>query len=481
MNFFSESRLIAFYADGLPFDGATIFEGGLGGSESALYFLAREFAALGHRVQVFSQTSRPGFYEGVEYCQIRDFPRAAAGQIFDVFIVSRFPQVFSLPFSSYLTVMWNHDILDSPESYLKATFRADLFFTLSAYHEAEYLAQLPELAPYFHRTRNGVDLALIEPARLGAVKQMNKVIYASRPERGLDILLKHIWPRLLTARPHLELHIAGYQAPDKPGYEHIPDLLANTPGVIPLGSLAKPEFYRHLAEAALLLYPCCFPEISCITALEAQALGTPIITTRDFALPETVGVPHYLIPGRPVLPAYQEAFISRALEYLDDEQRYREDTAQARGWVEENYSWRTIAAEWLELFARHLARGKPRIKPDYSLFLVGSESTSDEGPFPCPLIPLPKQIRRLAKTRTSVDLGEIQHFLEKEEGGDWVLVIDAGDHPVTLPHLGIYLETQRLDWFGFRGDTAPPGHWDAVLFRRDRPLLPENGLEVRLG
>src|SRR4030042_1643261 len=169
MNFFSESRLIAFYADGLPFDGATIFEGGLGGSESALFFL---------------------------------------------------------PFSSYLTVMWNHDILDSPESYLKATFRADLFFTLSAYHEAEYLAQLPELAPYFHRTRNGVDLALIEPARLGAVKQMNKVIYASRPERGLDILLKYIWPRLLTARPHLELHIAGYQAPDKPGYEHIPDLLA---------------------------------------------------------------------------------------------------------------------------------------------------------------------------------------------------------------------------------------------------------------
>ncbi|MEW6387022.1 MAG: glycosyltransferase family 4 protein [Thermodesulfobacteriota bacterium] len=481
MDFFSESRLIAFYADGLPFDGATIFERGLGGSESALYFLAREFAAMGHRVQVFSQTSRPGSYDGVEYGRVWDFPRAAVGQIFDVFIVSRFPQVLALPFRSSLIVMWNHDILDYPENYRQATFRADLFFTLSAYHEAEYLAQLPDLAPYFHRTRNGLDLALIQAARRGAPKQKNKVIYASRPERGLDLLLKQIWPRLLAARPQLELYIAGYQAPDKPGYEHIPQLMAQTPGVIPLGSLAKPEFYRHLAEAALLLYPCCFPEISCITALEAQALGTPIITTRDFALPETVGVPHYLIGGRPVLPEYQEAFISRALEYLADDRRYREDTAQARRWVEENYSWRTIAKEWLELFARLLDRGRPQIKPDYSLFLLGNDSILDNAPFPGSLAPPPKLIKRLPKTDKSVDLGEIQHFLEREESGDWVLVVDPGEHPLSLPHLGIYLEAQRLDWFGFRVPPTPPGHWDAVLFRRNRPLLPENGLEVRLG
>jgi glycosyltransferase involved in cell wall biosynthesis len=247
--------LIGFYTEGLPFDGATIFEKGLGGSESALYFLAREFARRGHRVQVFCRPPRPGLYEGVAYRNWQEFPQAALDQNFDVFIVSRFPQVFAHPFRSRLKVMWNHDNLVEPQNYRRETYRADLFFTLSAYHEAEYLSQLPELAPFCHRTKNGVDLDLARQARLAAVKDLTKVVYASRPERGLEILLRHIWPRLLENRPELHLCLMGYEAPDKPGQEHMAALVADAPRTTVLGSLAKPEFYRHLAEAALLLYP----------------------------------------------------------------------------------------------------------------------------------------------------------------------------------------------------------------------------------
>jgi glycosyltransferase involved in cell wall biosynthesis len=198
---------------------------------------------------------------------------------------------------------------------------------------------LPELTPFFLRTKNGVDLELARQARETAVKDMTKVVYASRPERGLEILLRYIWPRLLQARPELRLFLMGYEAPNKPGMEHMPALVAAAPQTTVLGSLAKPDFYRHLAEAALLLYPCSFPEISCIVAIEAQALGTPIITSRDFALPETVGVSRYLISGRPAFPAYQEAFTDRALLYLDDAARYRHDTAAALRWVTGHYSW----------------------------------------------------------------------------------------------------------------------------------------------
>jgi glycosyltransferase involved in cell wall biosynthesis len=463
--------LIGFYTEGLPFDGATVYERGLGGSESALYFLAREFARRGHRVQIFCHTRRPGLYEGVEYRTILEFAQAALSQTFDAFIVSRFPQVFAQPFQSRLKVMWNHDNLVEPQTYRRETFRADLFFTLSAYHEAEYLSQLPELTAFFLRTKNGVDLEMARQARDAAAKDMTKVVYASRPERGLEFLLRHIWPRLLQARPELHLCLMGYEAPNKPGQEFMAELVASAPRTTVLGSLAKPDFYRHLAEAALLLYPCSFPEISCIAALEAQALGTPIITSRDFALTETVGVPRYLISGRPAFPAYQEAFIARALLYLDDRDRYQQDTAAALRWVTEHYSWSHIAGEWLEVFARYLAREDEQLS--YSMFLGGERGTV--APWPAPP---PAQVRYLTMPETQLDLVSLKPRLEEEARGEWLLVLEEPGLSGSLPPLQPLLDANSVDWFGFRRKLQPPGQWVGVLFRRHRPLHPDNGLEV---
>jgi len=465
--------LIGFYTEGLPFDGATIYEKGLGGSESALYFLAREFARKGHRVQVFCRTRRPGSYEGVEYRHLESLPAVAAAQIFDVFIISRFPRVFDLPFQSRLKVMWNHDNLVEPQTYRRETFRADLFFTLSAYHEAEYLSQLPELAPFSHRTKNGVDLEMAQAAAQTADKDMAKVVYASRPERGLEILLRHIWPRLLKARPELQLYLMGYEAPNKPGQEHMAGLVANAPRTTVLGSLAKPEYYRHLAEAALLLYPCSFPEISCIVALEAQALGTPIITSRDFALTETVGVSRYLISGRPAFPAYQEAFVDRALLYLEDRGRYRQDTAAALEWVQERYSWKRIAGEWLELFARYLARQEEQVT--YSLFLGSKGGPSC--PWPAPP---PAEVRYLTLLERQMDLALLKPRLEAEARGEWLLLLEDAALSGDLPPLQLLMDANSVDWFGFRREPEPPGHWSGVLFRRHCPMNPDNGLEVMI-
>ncbi len=463
--------LIGFYTEGLPFDGATIYETGLGGSESALFYLAREFARQGHRVQIFCNTRRPGTYEGVAYRDRKEFAQAALAQTFDVFIVSRFPSIFAYPFRSRLKVMWNHDNLIDAQMYRHATFRADLFFTLSGYHETEYLSQLPELTPFFLRTKNGVDLDIARQAREAATKDMTKVVYASRPERGLETLLGHIWPRLLQARPELHLYLMGYNAPDMPGHDHLPALVAAAPQTTVLGSLAKPDYYRHLAEAALLLYPCSFPEISCIVAIEAQALGTPIITSRDFALPETVGVSRYLISGRPSFPAYQEAFVSRALQYLDDAERYRQDTAAAWRWVSENYSWSRIAGEWLAVFTRYLRREDEQLS--YSLFLGGE----GEAPGPWPAPP-PARVRYLTPPETQLDLVSLKPRLEEEAREEWLLVLEAPEVSGSLPHLQPLLDASNVDWFGFRRAPQPPGQWVGVLFRRHCSLHPGNGLEV---
>jgi hypothetical protein len=67
---------IVIYTEGLSFDGAAPFEssrGGLGGSESAVVFVAHELARLGNTVRVFCNCGRPGEYDAVRYGDLADF------------------------------------------------------------------------------------------------------------------------------------------------------------------------------------------------------------------------------------------------------------------------------------------------------------------------------------------------------------------------------------------------------------------------
>ncbi len=91
-------KVIGFFADGLPFDGETILHRSLGGSESAVYYMARELRLLGYEVWVVNNCDRPGTYEGVRYVHKRDFGSLALRTEFDVFIVSRFYNFFQVPF-----------------------------------------------------------------------------------------------------------------------------------------------------------------------------------------------------------------------------------------------------------------------------------------------------------------------------------------------------------------------------------------------
>ena len=360
-------KKIGFFTDGPAFDGGTIEARALGGSETALIQAARALADMSHEVSVFNNCERPGLFDGVSYHPMDRFARISVSTVFDVFIVSRFHAFFSIPFRAGLKVLWNHDTLDQPDGLRAVLDRIDLLMVLSAFHRDNFLTRIPTLADRIMVTRNGLDLDLIDRATAGTVKDGYKVIYASRPERGLRILLEKIWPALVRVEPRLTLHICGYEvgrtdlAPDLPGlYAYLDELIEKTPGVVLLGALPKNEYYRHLAEASLMLYPCVFPEISCIAALEAQACRTPIITTDGFALSETVRVPEFKIKGRPGTPEYDRAYIDRTLRLLGDPGLAASLAARARQAVEEHYTWPVIVSEWDRGFELNLASRRSR-------------------------------------------------------------------------------------------------------------------------
>lgn len=360
----SETRLkkIGFFTEGPPFDGDTPDQRALGGSETALVQAARALAERGHQVTVFNNCARPGLFDGVTYLHRREFVKRFMAAAFDVFIVSRFFGFFSVPIRADLKILWNHDTLDRPAALRPFLDRIDIFFTLSGFHRDNFLTRIPEIADRIFVTRNGIDPVLIDQAIEGVSKDPDKIIYASRPERGLKILLEDIWPELIQARPGLTLYLCGYEVDRRdlaPGlaelYNSIDDLVNESKNVVSLGPLAKQDYYQHLAESALMLYPCVFPEISCIAALEAQACLTPILTTDGFALSETVETPEFKVPGRPGTESCNQEFIKRALGLLQAPDKAAALAGEAGLAVRGHYNWPLIAAEWDRLFDLALA------------------------------------------------------------------------------------------------------------------------------
>lgn len=348
---------ICFVTDGEEFHGASPEERALGGSETALVQMARALARRGHSVQVFCRCPAPGLYHGVIYHDRTTMTASVLRESWDVLIVSRFFGAFSLPFQAGLTVLWNHDILDHSAELARHLQTIDIMFVLSRFHAQDYAGKLEACANKLVQTRNGLDLGLLERAAAGVTRTPGRMIYASRPERGLKLLLEQIWPRLLRQFPHLRLTICGYQLGNTPihpslqkKYIEIERLTQKTPGVEVLGPLAKEPYYAHLASCECMLYPCVFPEISCIAALEAQALGVPIVTSDRFAMAETVLTPQFRVGGEPGSNGYIDQFIMAVQSVISSPQQAADRAAAAKATVVSHNSWDAIAGQWEELF-----------------------------------------------------------------------------------------------------------------------------------
>jgi len=112
----------------------------------------------------------------------------------------------------------------------------------------------------FLLSRNGVDLSLFRQLRLQE-RQRNrrKLMFTARPERGLDVLLRDIMPRLLERDSEFQLYLAGYEhdVPTLGGFYGECDRLVARLGdrVVRLGALRKAELYEHFLSAGVFLYP----------------------------------------------------------------------------------------------------------------------------------------------------------------------------------------------------------------------------------
>jgi len=374
---------IAMLVPGLPFDGRTVTSRSLGGSESAGYYLGRALAARGHRVTVFATPqpglADPGEYDGVTYRPIDQWAAYSTSVPSDVTIVQRAPEAFRAKLASRYNILWCHDLAMGRQGpgIRGVLWNIDDVAVLSAFMAEQYAAVYGPDVPTW-RTRNGVDLATAEAARDGAgPRRRRDLVYMARPERGLDVLLRDVLPRVLAHVPDARLLLCAYENP----VEHLAPFYAECQRlaqglgdrVVWAGALSKPALYRLLWESGVYVYPgpspvlSGFAEVSCLAVMEAMACGLPVVATTWGALPETLAPAAGILiepgrieteHGRPVAahwtPESLDAFAAAAVDTLTNDPVWEKMSAAGPAHAT-GLDWSGVAAQWEARIAERLA------------------------------------------------------------------------------------------------------------------------------
>lgn len=343
----------------------SVDEGGIGGSETCAVYVAREFARKGWRSIVFGDCAGlEREYEGVQYVDHSRFAAWAAANEADFFVSSRRADIFQTTIRAKKKALWVHDIwLDSnPQADLHLD-QVDRIFLLSPWHKRFFTGHhkgIPDSK--VHVTRNGIDLSRFSPALR---KIPGRMIYSSSPDRGLETLIG-MMPKIIEQVPEAELHIfygfenwekSARSRGDQAAIAQIERIKARfrDPGIVYRGRIGQKALANEFKKAELWAYPTWFTETFCITALEAMASSTPIVTTNVAALQTTVGDAGVIIPvvqnewgcGATDDPVFQKKFIDACVLMLSDRNHW---AYHAKKGAERScaFDWPGITKDWLD-------------------------------------------------------------------------------------------------------------------------------------
>jgi glycosyltransferase involved in cell wall biosynthesis/cyclopropane fatty-acyl-phospholipid synthase-like methyltransferase len=331
---------------GIEFNGGSLSEKAMGGSETAVIYVASEFAKMGHNVKVFCNCDKPGDYDGVQYLEIDKWSAFVNFGECDILIISRFFDLFKDPVNAKLKILWNHDILTEKDPLLSILYNIDYMYCLSDFHRKQYLEMIPDIEDLIKIIPNGIDRSIICKRQ-----KKDRIMFTSRPERGLFKALR-IFEKL--DDKNIEFMFCNYQTINDPEVHKIEDIcyeyiseLVKKGFKISMAQFTKEQLYEYISESKAVLYPTQFPEIFCISALEAQANHTCYISTDDFALPEIIKTASTRIENWTDENESDEKFIStlKSILYNDDIRRQIEDEGYDKT---DDYSWIKVASKFID-------------------------------------------------------------------------------------------------------------------------------------
>ncbi len=295
---------------GMPFDGDTINNRSLGGSETAAYYMALELVNLGHRVTVFTRCEESKTFDGVKYVPAGEQTEAnplgsqfhyyAENTPHDVLIIQRHPSAFAHTYASKINLWWCHDLAmyRNRDGIFQHLWNVDGVLAVSDYHKDQINEVYGIDKSVIHVIRNGVDLKLFEGAFDVIEKKpdVKYLLYSSRPERGLEHLVAPGGIMEELASDNVHLLVCGYDNPVPHMAEYhayLNQRIDALPNCSNIGALTKQQLADLMRQVDLHVYPTPGPgarefrEVSCITVMECMAAGLPMVTSECGAIPET--------------------------------------------------------------------------------------------------------------------------------------------------------------------------------------------------
>ena len=320
---------------GKQWNGASIYSGALGGSESAVAYMARALVRLGETEVTVLSHDQPGVFDGVAYRHINDLNVVLQEQ-WDVLVVSRYVEALTFPWKATYRVLWLHDM-----PYPVATaIQVNKVYCISKFQKACWGFRDGDV----NITSDGVDTSVFQALPFES-RDWNKLLWISNPDRGLPLAAK-IFQEIRKRWPDMQLHVYGrasvygwdasVEAPFMPRPEHSENVFLHEP-------LSRIMLARELGTAFALFYPTYWPEVFCMAALEAQACGTPVISSGVGALPETV-------VGGILTNDFLNA-VSQLRNRNRWEKLHTEGVEHAK-----KYDWSLVANDWLEKFQSALGK-----------------------------------------------------------------------------------------------------------------------------
>ena len=354
---------------------------GVSGTVSAMLLASHGLTILGHNVVVLNR-SEDGVFQGTRHMRTNRGEEVSSkiAQIgpVDVFVANGWASdVFdTLRVNAATKVHWIHNFCDQkPFEKGVVDGRIDYGICISANQLGTWWR-----SPSFLKITNipnCVDTVLLSEYR-AVDNRENKVMFigATRESKGFHDALR-VFRKFHARHPEYKLYVAGGASLHggtgqlsgngifEQEYEDrcLKDLLYDDHGalreeIVLLGRIPRSEVLRHLATTKIALVNPSWtsePETFCISAVEAQGMGVPVVSTFRGGLPEVV------LDGRSgiLVKRRSDRSMVAAIERItEDERLASEFSAQGRANVAANFGVSRIASEW-DAKLREMNTGKP--------------------------------------------------------------------------------------------------------------------------
>lgn len=347
-------------------------KGGIGGSEVWVTQLSRELSNLGYKVEVFADCPETGLKDGdVVWHHYTEYTSWIQYHWVDYAILSRTtdPLNYSLRAGKIYTQI--HDIFYLSDRNKVFSDKIEKHGVLSQWH-LDFVSDYHKIPKdKLVIMANGLDPVRFDS--LNVERHPYRFHWSSSWDRGLDNVL-YLWPFIRAEFPTAELHVfygchnwkqKCLQDNNQEGLKQIAGLEEGMkqPGVFNHGRKSQAELAVEIKKASLWLYPSAFSETFCITAIEAQYAGVPVICNKYAGVTTTLSHPELgdtalmLGNGDPYWPYSKEgreSFLKETINILKNRSEWEMWSQRGRQNAE-RFTWANCALRWKELFEKGAA------------------------------------------------------------------------------------------------------------------------------